>query len=30
MIDTGLRNFFLGFKDIDSGYILENIVFLEL
>lgn len=30
IIDTGLRNFFLGFKDIDRGHILENIVFLEL
>ena len=30
MVDTGLRNFFLGFKDIDRGHILENIVFLEL
>lgn len=30
MADTGLRNFFLGFKDIDRGHILENIVFLEL
>ena len=30
MVDTGLRNFFLGFKDMDRGHILENIVFLEL
>ena len=30
MADIGLRNFFLGFKDIDRGHILENIVFLEL
>lgn len=30
MVDTGLRNFFLGFKDIDRGHILENVVFLEL
>ena len=30
MVDTGLRNFFLGCKDTDRGHILENIVFLEL
>ena len=30
MVDTGLRNFFLGYKDIDRGHILENIIFLEL
>lgn len=30
MVDTGLRNFFLGFKDMDRGHILENVVFLEL
>lgn len=30
IVDTGLRNFFLGFKDIDRGHILENVVFLEL
>ncbi|MBR1616636.1 ATP-binding protein [bacterium] len=30
MVDTGLRNFFLGFKDADRGHILENVVFLEL
>ncbi|MBR1907603.1 ATP-binding protein [bacterium] len=28
--DIGLRNFFLGYRDIDRGHILENIVFLEL
>lgn len=30
MVDIGLRNFFLGFKDMDRGHILENVVFLEL
>ena len=30
MVDTGLRNFFLVFKDMDRGHILENVVFLEL
>lgn len=30
IVDIGLRNFFLGFRDMDRGHILENIVFLEL
>ena len=30
MADMGLRNFFLGFKNMDRGHILENVVFLEL
>ncbi len=30
MVDTGLRNFFLDYKDVDRGHILENVVFLEL
>ena len=28
--DTGLRNYLLGFRDIDAGHILENLVYLEL
>ncbi len=28
--DIGLRNFLLGYKDTDSGHILENVVYLEL
>ncbi len=28
--DLGLRNYLLGFRDIDRGYILENIIYLEL
>lgn len=28
--DTGLRNMLLGFRNIDTGHILENQVFLEL
>lgn len=28
--DLGIRNNLLGFKNIDNGYILENIVYLEL
>ncbi|MDR3243396.1 MAG: ATP-binding protein [Elusimicrobiota bacterium] len=30
IVDIGLRNMILGFKDSDIGHILENIVFLEL
>ena len=30
MVDTGLRNQRLGYRDIDRGYILENIVYFEL
>jgi predicted AAA+ superfamily ATPase len=29
-VDLGLRNHILGFRSRDRGYILENIVFLEL
>lgn len=28
--DTGLRNIILGFRNIDEGHLLENIVYLEL
>ena len=28
--DTGLRNTLLGYRNIDSGHILENLIFLEL
>lgn len=28
--DMGLRNYLLGFRNIDRGHILENVVFLEL
>lgn len=28
--DTGIRNYLLGYKNIDAGYILENIIYLEL
>ena len=27
--DIGLRNYLLGFRDMDTGHILENIVFFE-
>ena len=30
IIDLGFRNMLLGYRDADSGHILENIVFLEL
>ncbi|MDR3048719.1 MAG: ATP-binding protein [Elusimicrobiota bacterium] len=29
-VDMGLRNYLLGYRDIDMGHILENIVYLEL
>jgi len=28
--DLGLRNYLLGFRDMDRGHVLENIVYLEL
>lgn len=30
IVDTGLRNYLLGYRDGDSGHILENIVYFEL
>ena len=30
VVDTGIRNFLLGYTDTDYGHILENIVYLEL
>ena len=30
IVDIGLRNYLLGYRDIDTGHILENIVFFEL
>ena len=30
MVDMGLRNFLLGYRDTDTGHILENIVYFEL
>lgn len=30
IVDIGLRNYLLGFRNRDSGHILENIVFFEL
>ena len=30
VVDIGLRNYLLGYRDRDSGHILENVVYLEL
>lgn len=30
IIDLGFRNMLLGYRDVDRGYVIENIVFLEL
>lgn len=30
IVDMGFRNMLLGYRDVDRGHILENIVFLEL
>ena len=30
LVDIGLRNYLLGYRDRDSGHILENVVYLEL
>ena len=30
IVDIGLRNYLLGFRNRDSGYVLENIVYFEL
>ena len=30
IVDIGLRNYLLGYRDGDSGHILENIIYLEL
>ena len=30
IVDIGLRNFLLGYRDGDSGHILENIIYFEL
>lgn len=30
IVDTGLRNMLLGYRDVDRGRVLENVVFLEL
>lgn len=30
IVDMGLRNFLLGFRDRDSGHVIENVVYFEL
>lgn len=30
IVDIGLRNYLLGLRDVDTGHILENIVYFEL
>lgn len=30
IVDVGLRNYLLGYRDVDTGHIIENIVFFEL
>ncbi|MCD7823458.1 MAG: ATP-binding protein [Oscillospiraceae bacterium] len=30
IVDMGLRNYLLGFRDRDSGHVLENVVYFEL
>lgn len=30
IVDIGLRNYLLGFRDRDTGHVLENVVYLEL
>ena len=30
IVDTGLRNYLLGYRDVDTGHVIENIVYFEL
>jgi predicted AAA+ superfamily ATPase len=30
IVDTGLRNYLLGFRDVDTGHLIENVVYFEL
>ena len=30
IVDIGLRNYLLGFRDMDTGHVIENIVYFEL
>lgn len=30
MVDTGIRNMLLGYRDVDRGHILGNVVYFEL
>ena len=30
IVDIGLRNYLLGYRDVDTGHILENVIYFEL
>lgn len=30
IVDIGLRNYLLGYRDVDTGHVLENVVYFEL
>ncbi|NDO19921.1 ATP-binding protein [Lachnospiraceae bacterium MD329] len=30
IVDSGLRNYLLGFRDVDRGHVIENVVYFEL
>lgn len=30
IVDVGLRNYLLGYRDVDTGHIIENVVYFEL
>lgn len=30
IVDTGIRNYLLGYRDMDKGQVIENIVYFEL
>lgn len=30
IVDTGLRNYLLGYRELDTGHVIENIVYFEL
>ena len=30
IVDTGLRNYLLGYRDLDTGHVIENIIYFEL
>lgn len=30
IVDTGLRNYLLGYRDVDTGHMIENVVYFEL
>ena len=30
IVDNGLRNYLLGYRDVDTGHMLENVIYFEL